>query len=65
MEQPDELIQAAEVRRIFGGVSDMSLWRWLDNPDLNFPRPIVISRRRFWRKTEIAEWQKSQMDRAG
>lgn len=64
MEHPDELIQAAEVRRIFGGISDMSLWRWLDNPDLNFPRPIFISRRRFWRKSEIAAWQKAQMDRA-
>lgn len=49
-------IQAATVRQMCGGISDMSLWRWLDNPELNFPRPIYIGRRRYWKEAEIVAW---------
>jgi predicted DNA-binding transcriptional regulator AlpA len=53
---PHRRIQAASVRQLCGGISDMSLWRWLDNPELNFPRPIYIGRRRYWREAEIIAW---------
>lgn len=53
---PDPLIPAKELREIFG-VSDMTIWRWLDDKRLNFPRPIVVRRRRYWRKSDIAEFQ--------
>jgi len=53
---PHRRIQAAAVRHLCGGISDMSLWRWLDNPELDFPRPIYIGRRRFWREAEIFAW---------
>ncbi len=51
-----KLIKAATVREICGGVSDMSLWRWLNDPALNFPKPIKIQTRRYWRETDVAEW---------
>ena len=57
---PHRRIQAASVRHICGGVSDMTLWRWLDNPELEFPRPAYIGRRRFWREAEIISWLDSQ-----
>jgi len=53
---PHRRIQAAPVRQMCGGISDMTLWRWLDNPELDFPRPIYIGRRRFWREAEIIAW---------
>ena len=53
---PHRRIQAAAVRQMCGDISDMTLWRWLDNPELNFPRPIYIGRRRFWREAEIIAW---------
>lgn len=53
---PGRRIQAAEVRIICGGVSDMTLWRWLNDPTLDFPRPIYIGRRRYWREAEILAW---------
>jgi predicted DNA-binding transcriptional regulator AlpA len=53
---PHRRIQAATVRQMCGGISDMSLWRWLDNPELNFPRPIYIGRRRYWKEAEIVAW---------
>lgn len=51
-----KLISSAAVREICGGISDMSLWRWLNDPAMAFPRPLVISRRRYWREADIANW---------
>ncbi|WP_108484347.1 helix-turn-helix transcriptional regulator [Oceaniglobus ichthyenteri] len=53
---PHRRIQAATVRQMCGGISDMTLWRWLDNHDLDFPRPIYIGRRRYWKEAEIVAW---------
>lgn len=51
-----KLIPSAAVRRICGGISDMSLWRWLNDPKLAFPRPIMIQRRRYWREADVQSW---------
>lgn len=53
---PNKRIKASEVRELCGGISDMSLWRWLNEPALSFPRPIYIGRRRYWREADILEW---------
>ena len=50
------LIQASVVRDLCGGVSDMSLWRWLHNPAMNFPQPRYIAQRRYWRETDVLDW---------
>ena len=55
-----KLISAAAVRDALGGVSDMTLWRWLDDPAMTFPRPVYIGRRRFWRETDIEQWVDSR-----
>ncbi|WP_282129026.1 helix-turn-helix transcriptional regulator, partial [Roseobacter litoralis] len=49
-------IQAQRVREICGGISDMSLWRWLNDPALNFPKPIYIARRRYWKEADVLAW---------
>ena len=49
----DRLITADEVRRIAGGISDMTLWRWLKRGIL--PSPLVIERRRYWWKEAILD----------
>jgi predicted DNA-binding transcriptional regulator AlpA len=56
VEQPHRLIGVADVRKMFGDVSDMTLWRWLKDADLKFPKPIYVQRRRFWREAELIEW---------
>ncbi|BBC73372.1 conserved hypothetical protein [Altererythrobacter sp. B11] len=55
-----KLIGSAAVRELCGDVSDMSIWRWLHDDALNFPKPIYISRRRYWREAEILEWINSR-----
>lgn len=52
----NKLIVSATVREICGGISDMSLWRWLNDPTLEFPKPIMIQRRRYWREAEVLSW---------
>lgn len=53
---PNKRIPAAVVRSLCGGISDMTLWRWLDDDALGFPRPIYIARRRYWREVEVIDW---------
>lgn len=53
-------INAADVRKLCGGISDMTLWRWLQSEELQFPRPIYIGRRRYWKESEIFAWLQAQ-----
>ncbi|PRX37917.1 transcriptional regulator, AlpA family [Meinhardsimonia xiamenensis] len=55
-----KLLPASAVRDICGNISDMTLWRWLADPDLDFPKPVYISRRRYWREADIIEWLDSR-----
>ena len=54
----EKRIQAAQVREICGGISDMTLWRWLNERD--FPPPIYIARRRYWREADVLAWLEAQ-----
>lgn len=47
----ETLITSAEVRRLAAGISDMSLWRWIRKGII--PAPMMIERRRYWRRAEI------------
>ncbi|TPI56171.1 MULTISPECIES: hypothetical protein [unclassified Mesorhizobium] len=61
----DTLILAPTVRLICGGISDMTLWRWLNGetdprtgkttpPVADFPKPArIINRRRYWSRGEV------------
>ncbi len=42
-------------------ISDMTLWRWLRNPELSFPRPIVINRRRLFSRAELETWERGRV----
>ena len=49
-------VPAARVRELCGGISHMTLWRWLDDASLSFPRPIYIARRRYWKEATVVAW---------
>jgi predicted DNA-binding transcriptional regulator AlpA len=55
LHNPARRIPAAAVRELCGGVSDMTLWRWMDR-DPSFPRPAYYSKRRYWREADIIAW---------
>ena len=45
-----------------GGVSQMTIWRWQADPTLDFPKPIYIGRRRYWREAEIIAWLEARAE---
>ena len=51
-----KLISANAVRDLCGGISDMTLWRWLNDPALEFPKPTYIGKRRYFREAEVLAW---------
>lgn len=57
---PHKRINAQETRALCGGISDMTLWRWMNSADLDFPRPSYIGRRRYWREAEVIAWLEAQ-----
>lgn len=61
----EKFLLAAAVRERYGNVSDMWLWRRLNEAGSTFPKPIVIKRRRFWRLSELIVWESEQAERAG
>jgi predicted DNA-binding transcriptional regulator AlpA len=46
---PNRLIGSRELRELFGGVSTMSIWRWTHGGEPEFPKPVKIAKRNFWR----------------
>ena len=56
----DVFLPAQRVRGRYG-VSDMSLWRWLHDDEMGFPKPTVINRRRYWRVADLIAWERSRV----
>ena len=61
-ETPDRRINSKYTRELCGGISDMSLYRWLNNERLGFPQPVYIQKRRYWREAEIVAWLDRQSE---
>jgi hypothetical protein len=51
---------AARVRARYSDITDMTLWRWLRDEDLGFPKPYVINGRRFWKVSELDEFDRGR-----
>jgi predicted DNA-binding transcriptional regulator AlpA len=55
----DLFLSARDTKRRYGNVSDMWLYRREHDETSNFPKPIRISGRRFWRLSDLVEWENS------
>jgi predicted DNA-binding transcriptional regulator AlpA len=50
------LIPKSTVLAVCGSVSDMTLWRWRQDPELGFPQPVNIKgQNSYWRESEVIE----------
>jgi hypothetical protein len=60
----DDLLSAIEVRRMLGGVSDVTLSRWMNDARVGLPRPVKfgarLNARRFWRRGDINRFIEAQ-----
>jgi predicted DNA-binding transcriptional regulator AlpA len=45
-------------------VSDMSIWRWLRNDELAFPKPTIINGRRYWLIDDLEQWERARAAQA-
>jgi len=53
-------LTAGQVRARYGGISDMTLFRWIRDPDLGFPPPTYINDRRYWEDGPLDEFDARQ-----
>jgi len=51
MSDVDDWLTGRQVRERFN-VSEMAIWRWLRDEHLDFPKPMRIRRRNFWRRAD-------------
>lgn len=58
------MMTSADVRQTCGGVSDMTLHRWTRDERADFPRPVYVNRRRYWRADEIRQWWETRSTEA-
>jgi predicted DNA-binding transcriptional regulator AlpA len=45
-----------DIKRHFG-VCEMTVYRWLKQDGLEFPRPIRINNRRYWRWDDVRDFE--------
>jgi predicted DNA-binding transcriptional regulator AlpA len=56
-EENDRFLNSKQVRARYADASDMWLWRRL-NDESNFPKPLHIENRRFWKLSELVAWER-------
>ena len=64
---PNALISTRDVKAMLGNICTMTLWRWQNADeckDLNFPSPIRIQTRNYWRRGVIENWINKQQTAA-
>jgi predicted DNA-binding transcriptional regulator AlpA len=57
---PDELIPDPQVWREFG-ISSMTGWRWDHDPELNFPPPVKIRKRKFRSRRQLETFKEQKL----
>lgn len=62
--QDEVYLPGPKVRARYG-VTDMTLHRWLNRPEMEFPRPHYFGRLRYWRLAELEAWEQAQPRRSG
>lgn len=62
MDDQDRLIPARAVRDRFGGISHMTLWRWVQRGLL--PEPVKINSRSYWREPDVDRLAAGRLEKA-
>jgi predicted DNA-binding transcriptional regulator AlpA len=59
MTENERYLSARQVQTRYG-ITDMTLWRWLQNDELSFPRPLYINRRRYFDEADLMAWERQR-----
>lgn len=46
-----------QVRVRYGGITPMTLWRWQNHDELEFPKPLFVGNLRLWDEAQLEEWE--------
>jgi predicted DNA-binding transcriptional regulator AlpA len=65
MDTDKRYLPASKLRRRYGDCSDMTLWRWIKDDRLQFPKPIYINGRRYWDEYELDKFDQRQATKRG
>ncbi len=60
----DTLLTSNQTRARIGNVSHMCIWRWIRDERVQFPQPIQINRRNYWRLGDLRRWQAARTQKA-
>ena len=61
MQEQTTFLPIAAVCGRYGGVSDVTIWRWMRDKRSNFPKPIYAnSRHRLWKLSDLEAWEASR-----
>lgn len=52
----EDLLNSRTVRRQFGDITEMTLWRWIHS-DVNFPAPVKINGRNYWARGDLRRYR--------
>jgi hypothetical protein len=52
-------------RKVWGRyhTTDRTLDRWVADPEMGFPRPMVIKKRRYFNEAELTAWERRRAGR--
>jgi len=64
MDTPDMLLPARLVLARYT-ICGKTLDRWVHNPRLGFPAPILINKRKYFRIIDLQEWERLSARRQG
>jgi predicted DNA-binding transcriptional regulator AlpA len=57
--EADEVyLTGPQLKLRFGGVTDFTLHRWLNHKTLDFPKPIYIGTKRYWRLSDLVAYER-------
>jgi predicted DNA-binding transcriptional regulator AlpA len=59
----DTLLNSAQTKARCGNVSDMCIWRWLRDERVQFPQPIKMNKRNYWRLGDLRAWLAKQTNK--
>jgi predicted DNA-binding transcriptional regulator AlpA len=56
----DTFLTVPQVRARYGGVTARTIDRWIADPKLGFPRPVMINTRRYFVLAEVEAFERAR-----
>jgi|SoiMetStandDraft_5_1073268.scaffolds.fasta_scaffold779629_1 predicted DNA-binding transcriptional regulator AlpA len=51
-----EFFTAKHLEERYGRSRQTVVYRWATDPELGFPQPVIIRKRKMWRRADVEAW---------